>query len=250
MLRVLTALTVLLLSACPSWAAITFTNLQTSSDNVDRTTYTTGSVTPTSGAVVYLGLHITKATTPNEPTDISGTGGFLDVVWTKEATVTFATIASPGRRVSIYSGVPVSGAAGTITVNFGSPTQTSLGWSIMQSSGAATLGYTVETNTGAGNTVQTLTVSLADIAAGNVLLGVIGRNDNSATNPCTGFTELGDTTWTGPNASIESNYLADDASCDWTWAGSTHVGGIIVEVAILPAPSGAVPLRALMGVGL
>ena len=226
--------------------ALTFTLVDSASDNVDRASYTlpvSGSYTPVSGALYYLFLHISKASTPDSPT-VTGTNGW-NATWTQEGTVTYNTLASPNRRLSLFSGVASSNTAGTFTVDFGANTETSVGWSLIKVTGNAASGYSVQVKTATIDTTGTsltLTFDNAFANSSNEHLGALGQASDQAANPGTGFAELSDINWTGPNTALEVNNLINDTSCDWTWTGAIRAGAISVEVAVLAAGALSIPV--------
>ena len=236
------------------FAALSFTLTDSAGDNVDRTSYAvpvTGSFTPVSGSLYYLFIWGGKATTPDIPT-VTGTNGW-NATWTNEASVTFATIASPTKRLTAFSGVASSSTAGVFTVDFAGTTQLGIAWSLIQVTGNAASGYTVQVKTGNANNPTSLTVTLdsAFADANNQNLSGIGFNDARTVAPGTDFTELSDITVTVPSGGLETNNKLNDTSCDWTWTGGgSHVGAISIEVAVAAAPGGCTGSRlALMGVG-
>lgn len=83
-------------------------------------TYTTTSVAPTSGALVLVGVHSQKGTTPDVPT-LAGTNG-LNVTWTQVRTITYGPTGLG--RLTIFRGVASSSVAGTLTASFGGVNQT------------------------------------------------------------------------------------------------------------------------------
>ena len=237
------------------WAALSFTLTDSAADNVDRNAYTvpvSGSFTPVSGALYYLFLHNTKGAASVDTPTVTGTNGW-SVTWTQEATSPYDLVSGTNRkRVTLFSAVASSAIAGVLTVDFAGATQNSIGWSLIKVSGNAASGYTVQVKIGeitSVGTALTITLDNAFSNSGNENLSGIGKTDDTATNPGTGFAEISDLTWINPSAALETNNLANDTSCDWTWTGNAKAGGISVEVAIAVVGGCAGSRLALTGVG-
>ena len=237
------------------WSAIAFSLTNSAADEVDRNAYTvpvSGSFTPVSGSLYYLFVHNTKGAASVDTPTVTGTNGW-SVTWTQEATIPYDVVSGTNRkRNTLFSAVASSAVAGVLTVDFAGATQNSLAWALIQVTGNAASSYTVQVKTGSLTTVGTaLTVTLdnAFSNSGNENLSGIGKTDDTATTPGTGFAELSDLTWANPAGALETNNLANDTSCDWTWTGNAKAGGISVEVAVLAGGPACPRTLALLGGG-
>lgn len=204
--------------------AITATILSTSGDNVDRTSYTTGSITPTANKLVLVWAYSIMASAPSSPT-ITGNG----LTWVNIGSVLDSASL---RRITLFRAMGASPTTGALTIDFAGQTQTGLGWSIVQydgidTSGANGSGSIVQTITGAsaGNATS-LTVTLSAFSStSNATVGGFGIPLNTAGQPAvgSGFTATGQINQSTPNLSIGSEFNAgNDTSVDMN-AGAASI---------------------------
>src|SRR4030042_213409 len=122
--------------------AITFTNLETSSDAVDRTSYTSGSVTPTTSRLILV-TACGVATGEVNPT-VSGLG----ITWGSAVHAGGSSTAVPARVVETFYGTS-NGGVGSVVVSWGTMTQARCFWSTTEVNGVPF------TNNGADAIIQT-----------------------------------------------------------------------------------------------
>lgn len=212
--------------------AIAATNLTTNGDNVDRTSYSTASITPTANRLILAWVYSIAATTPNTPT-ASGNG----LTWDEVANV----LDSDGvRRLTLFRSLGASPSAGAVTFNLGGQTQTGCVWSVVEFSGIDTSGSNgsgaivqFDTEASAGS-VSSLTSTLAAFSSvNNATAGGFGYplNSGNGTNG-SGFTEVGERFQSTPNQAIYSEFRSDnDTTVDMSiGASSVPIIGISVEI--------------------
>lgn len=209
--------------------AITVTSLTTLNSSTDTDPYTTASVTPTAGAVVFVGIANAKGTTPETPT-VGNAWGIT--AWTQIGPS--GTYNSNQRRLTAYWGYASSYSAGTCTVSFGA-TQIGCQASFVQVTGldtstpVVTGNVDVDTGTATGTTALNLS---ALTKTTNGILVFKGHNASEGST-ITGYTEIHDLSAPGsPTMGFLSAYLlgTDDASVDITWATSTAFRAIAFEM--------------------
>lgn len=215
--------------------AITATNLTTSSSSADASSYATASITPGADKLIlaFIGNSVAGGSVPATPT-LSGNG----LTWTQVATQTWNVDVA---RLTIFRATGAAPTTGAITISIATPAPTCCEWSIIEVSGADITG------TNAANAiVQTVSTNAADALAtsgtvtlsafsnsSNATFGVFGHKAQEATNPGSGFTELGDTNHAAPNRAFEVEYLAgNDTTVDASWTTSAEWGGIAAEIKI------------------
>lgn len=219
-------------------------NLTTTGNNADATSYATTSISPGPNSLILAWVYSIATTAPNTPT-ASGNG----LTWVEvDSQLDSASL----RRITLFRamGTPTPGA---VTFDFSGQTQTGCAWSIAELTGVDTSGSNgsgaiVQSakNASAGNATS-LTVTLAAFgSADNFTLGGFGVPLNTASLPAagSGFTLIGQRNQSTPNLSIGSEYLAgNDTSVDMTSAASSIPWvGIAAEIkaaaSATMAPSG------------
>lgn len=213
--------------------AISASNLATTGDSVDRTSYATGSITPTANKLILAWVYSIAAAAPNTPT---ATGNGL--TWVAiDNQIDNANL----RKITLFRAMGSSPSSGAVTFDFAGQTQTGAGWSIVQYTDMDTTG----TN-GSGAIVQSakaqsvgsttsLTVTLAAFGStGNATVGGFGIPLNTAGQPAvgSGFTATGQVNQSTPNLSIGSEFNSgNDTTVDMN-AGAASIPwvGIAVEV--------------------
>lgn len=196
----------------------------------------TAPVTPSSGAVLYVAVSVSKASGAVD--DSIGVSG-LSATWTKLATQAWAS----RRRTWWYRGV---GATGTGTISFdytGTGTLQEIGWVVDEATGldgtTPDAGGTVSTAGEGTSTTRTVTTATSP-AAGDATWSALSLETNTNATPEAGWTALGQTT-TGTLGVRRVETAWDDAhdqSCAWTWGG-TDIGNAAFIV-ILKAGAGGV----------
>lgn len=218
--------------------ALVATLLTGNYDNVDRTAYTTASISPAANSVLYLFYTTRHATTGPNMTPSGVTG----ITWTRK-TSQVDGISLIGVWEGVVGGSPGTGAL-TLTID-GGVTAIGCEWSIIQVTGADTSAPTVQTPlgaTGSTGTASSLTFAAAS-AAGNRFFSYHLHRANEVTNPRTNWTELDDRAGSTPNSAHELQWRNDGtnettASASWTTSSRWQALGVEVKV----ATSGAVAL--------
>lgn len=237
--------------------AITATNKTSGLDNTDNTTgYTTASVTFTT-SLLYLFSVVSHdgASIPVHLISASGTLTFTEI-----ATVTFNTIASSNKRLTVYRCMPSPGESTTVSFDTSGAVTNSHGrWSIDEFSGIDTSGTNgsgaiVQSVTDRSDTGTSLTVTLAALGSGdNATFGAFAHAANEVTNIGSGFTELADVAGTEtPTTSFQTEWKLNDNTVDASWTTSSANAGIAIEIKAATGGGGGgiVTRRTLLGVGV
>lgn len=222
-------------------AALTITNLQTSSNNGNSgiTSFSTASLTPAPNQAMLVAMASRVASgTPNVPTpSLSGW------VFSQINTVTFGT-----SRITLFTAIGTG--TGAILFDFAGQGQQIFSWSVVQvgngkKSGTGGSAVAVQSATFSSGSASSYTISLGAFA--NVNNGVFSCVAKDATNdvvPQSGYTELGEAPVSSPNWDIESMWRPDNnlnPHATFTGSGGDSVGAIAIEVAFLaPFLGGAI----------
>jgi len=211
--------------------ALATTLLTSSYDNVDRTAYTTASISPTANSVLYL-FYVTRHATTAPDMTPSGVSG---ITWTKKASQVDG-ISLIGVYEGIVSGSPGTGAL-TLTMA-GAVTAIGCHWHIIQVTGNDTVAPTVQQPlgaTGSTGTASSLTFAAAGAAA-NRFISFHFHRAAEATTPRTNWTELDDVNGTTPNGATEVQWRNDGtnettASASWVTSSRWQTVGVEVKAA-------------------
>ena len=155
---------VLLLWAQIASAAVTFAEFDTGKSNVDQTSYTTATLTPTASTLYLLAVANTHATDATLPT-ASGQGQTWVQVGTRLSSNTDS-------RTTVFCAIGGS-TNGAVTIDFGGTTQTGAAWKI-----TAITGMTSNCTIGSGGIVQVIEAGGGSATTSTATLAALG----SATN--------------------------------------------------------------------
>jgi len=204
-------------------------NLTSSYDNVDRSTYTTASVAPTANALLLLTVLSRKAsTTASAPSSVTGN----DLTWVKIVEVATANGFS---NLSVWRAMGAAPSAGTISIPLGS-SHAGCAWSLNEFTGVDTTG-----TDGAGAIVQSdsytdtgVTSALLTLAvfasSNNVAFGAVGVAVDEAITVGSGFTGLSSDFGSAINASLRTEYQRNDRTVDFSWTTSGNPVEIAIEI--------------------
>lgn len=216
----------------PVTATISATELETDRDQVNRTSYDTGSISP-SGDITILCAVLQSvgdgATVPNTPT-LSGCG----LSWTEVASVLYDNSGTWRGRVTLFRASGASPTPGALTIDCGGQTQGACVWSIHEFPGTDTTtdDGVVQFDT-ATDTANSLTVTLGafDVST-NATYGAFGHTRPNVSVPGSGFTTLYDRGAQDFNRLHTIFKNSADTSVDSSHGGSAlEYGGIAVELA-------------------
>lgn len=226
--------------------ALAATLLTGNYDNVDRTSYTTASISPAANSSILLFYFTRHATTAPDLTP-SGVSG---ITWTQVVTQ-LDGISRIGCWHGAVSGSPGTGAL-TLTIA-GGVTAIGCSWSIVQVTGQDTSGTIVQSPVGAtGSTGTSSSVTFsAAAAADNRFFSYHFHRANEASTPRTNWTELDDRNGTAPNVGAELQWRNDgtnETTGSASWTTSSRWQALGVEVKNLAA-GGSVTLEATSGNG-
>jgi hypothetical protein len=220
-----------------TWGGASLNPSSTINSTADLSTYTSASITPSSGTTYVLGVTSEVASgTANAPT-VSGTNGW-NVTWTQISTVTY----NGGlNRITLFSGVASSSVAGTLSFAFGGQTQ--IGCAAIRTSGLAGFGGTTTfvTNSGASGNAS---VSLGTVPQGATVIAFAADRATAANFAAgTGFTEqLEIANGAGGAGALQLQDLdaatAAPTTCAWTnTSGAWGCIAAILQATTYTAPS-------------
>jgi hypothetical protein len=235
------ALLALVLSASPTWAAPSPTLLTSGADSVDRSSYTSASVTAHANQLILACV----GGAPNDNTSQSVTVSGFSATWVE---VALADTGSIGRFAACYRTMLGSDQTGTVVFNF-NETQLRAAWSVVEFSGVDTSG----TN-GSGAVVQAPTAVSTSATSLTVTFSAFGNANNRPYcffrfNNVLGLAAGSGWTSGFPGDTIDSEGVeilgewrnaTDDTTCDATATGSAQsFAGIGVEVKAAATGGGA-----------
>lgn len=242
MIKTLLPLFALLAIPAITLAAVTPTALETTGNNTDQTSYSTGSITPTGDRLILACVYTIAAAAPNTPT-ASGNG----LTWVE---VNSTTDDLANRRATLFRALGSSPSTGAITFDFAGQTQSGAAWSVIEYSNIDTSGTNgsgaiiQSVADGSGANATSFTVNLSAFASPtNATYGCFGLPLNTANQPTegSGFTRTGQRNQGTPNLSIGTEFLATaDTSVDMSsGVGNVPWAGIAVEIqeAAVPVPT-------------
>lgn len=209
--------------------ALAATLLTGNYDNVDRTSYTTASISPAANSCLLL-FYVTRHATTGPTLTPSGPSG---VTWTA-ITNQVDGISRLGMWRGTVSGSPGTGAV-TLSID-GGVTAIGCHWHIIQVTGHDTSGTIVQSPvgaTGSTGTSSSLTFAAAG-ASGNRFLSFHFHRANEATNPRTNWSELDDRAGSTPNGGSEVQWRNDGTnettgSASWTTSSRWQSMGVEVK---------------------
>lgn len=213
--------------------AVAATHLTTSGTDVDATSFTTASISPTSNALVLAAVAAGKAT-PVGDAALSGNG----LTWVEIGEALY-DVSGTGGTLWLFRAMGASPSAGAVTIDFAGVTHLACVWSIVELTGVDTSGTNgsgaivqavSEVETDLGNTALVTLAAFSNV--NNATYGCVAKQTNEGFTPGTNFTELGDFAVAVPVISILSEWqAANDTTVDASWATAGEKSGIIgVEI--------------------
>jgi len=229
----------------------TFSNLTSGTDNVDRATYTTASVSPTANRLIFVSITAfdTSTTTPSTPA-VTGNGITYDLV--EDCLVDVA--GSDRAGAWIFRGMSGSPSSGAISIAFsGIPTDGVLNacaWIVDQSSadvdtsgtnGSGAIGNTTFQDDDGTGTTASANITIGAANSGYAACGIQVSTPGTTARSSPAWTELADVAVS--STGIQTQYYAGGAD---TAVSATHASarsGIIgVEVKQASAAAPALPI--------
>ncbi len=231
----------LILTPSAALAAISATELTAGGVSGNPKSATTASIAPGANQLILAWVASTATPTPGIPT-LSGNG----LTWVIIA-------AAVGNRISLFRTMGASPTAGPVTIDFGSNTQKSIAWSIVEFSGVDTSGTNgsgaiVRTATGfdaaAGPSGLTITLA-APVGSGNATAGGFQNDGAPAASiaPGAGYTAFSEIYLSGQQSDLRAEWRPDgNQVVNATQSGSFPMAGAAVEI----RAAGAGPALALV----
>lgn len=208
-------------------------------DNVDRTSYTTASWTPTANRYITVWVSFAVDSGVAVAPTLSGNG---IGTWSK---VTDTIGGGPGGTavyVALSGGSP---SAGVLTVDFAGVTQNHCDIHVLEVDGADLTGTALSAVRqsaiqNAAGLSSPASLSLTSVPAdASRCFASWALNSNTALTPRTNWTELADAGHSAPARRMETQWRSDAAEQTTSvsgWAGSITIRGIIIEIAAAPTP--------------
>jgi len=208
--------------------SLTVTQLTSSIDGTDQSSYTTASITPTQGRAVILNIEqriaVGVAGGPGTPT-VSGCG----LTWTLEKRVT-SSGGTPNRAASVWLGTGVA-TSGTVTIDCNGETHTHVGWSIQEISEFWTIHQAVSANDG-GVLGTTATVTLGALASrNNVALAWAVVTSSLTITVGGGFSQQSQVSEATDGTTDLVETKLNETVCSCTWTGNNSWMIVAVELA-------------------
>lgn len=206
-------------------------SLASATDNVDRTTYTTASFTPTANRLVLFAVLNQVTTAPTGTPTVTGNG----LTYVQLSQVGYNSVVTPKDNLTVFGAIGASPSAGAATIDFAGATQIGCQWSVCEipgtetSSAQAAVAQRVATGAAAATT---LALTLGGIRNGTSLVyGAFGHLANEATVQGTGFTLIHSTSHNNPVNGLGTEYLlTPQTTVDASWTTSATNGGIALEI--------------------
>lgn len=242
--------------------AVASTTLIQEISATDATSYTTASFTITSGRPVLIGVITAEATVSTIPT-IAASGHGSTHTWAQESTQE-TDGGTTRRRETVFSALPTSTGADTITIDCGANTQLAFSVHVIEFTGANTSDIVRQAVTNRGSATGTVTVTLAALTAGNATIGFFVINGSTALVAGSGFTDIAnnsDTTADAPTRHMTEFLATDDTTVDASISGATarrwvgtalelNAAAAANEITAVPAEATADGIVPVLGVTL
>lgn len=206
---------------------ITFSSKVAASDNVDRSSYTTASWTPTANRLLLL--FVGSNTTPSS---VSGNG----VTWTLVRTQVNGAF-----RMCLYAGIATSPTTGATTISH-SGTDSQQSWAIIEANESVDIsgGAAAAIVQSAGNNASPVTLS-AFSNINNATVGGIRSIASTSFTPGSGFSELNDTA--SSETSMQTQYKStNDTGVDWSGFTASGITAIAAEIKSILPIAGSSPM--------
>lgn len=213
---------------------ITQTLLLAEIDTVDRTVYTTSSISPTPDKLILIFITGTDFTL-NEPiftNSVTGAG----LTWVEIVDLQMDTIAAPRQIFSCYRALGPSAVPGALTITF--DVQAALAqWIIVEfdnvdTSGTNGSGAIVQAATNVSDSAMTLTATLAEFSdSNNATVGGFGcaAGGTPTWTPGSGFIEIAESTGSDRVSMVQFRN-DNDTSVDATLSDTSDIAVIALEI--------------------
>jgi hypothetical protein len=203
---------------------ITHSLLTAGNDTAFKKAFTTASISPAPNALITVAVLGHRGAGVPLPTVTGGGMG----AWTQVATVTFATIAAPQKRLTVYRALSASPGSGPLTITFPQAVANAqwivTQWSGVETSGVNGSGAIVQTGSARADAGTGLTVTLAPFAdPNNAAYGVFGVKKNAlAVTPGAGFTEIAEQrSGENPPSDLQAERGTNDNTINASWANAS-----------------------------
>lgn len=222
--------------------AIVGTHLTDGNSLASGTSYTTASISPTSGSPVFIAIDIKNgASTDPTVSSVSGCG----LTWTDVGSSSpWDSTSGSRRQLHVWKGLGTP-SSGTITITTGE-TDSTCSWSVDEFSGVDTTSPVVQSNHNEnGDVGSSVTVTLSAFSsASNGTYGGFGHWNNVTMSADGGHTVLVTQGTYDPGIAVEYN-PGNDTSVVGSFSGAANIGGVAIELAAATA-GGSTPATGYM----
>lgn len=230
------ALLLILCCALHTQAAISIALLTNGSgqSNVDSTSYTTGSISPTANRLILGAVACSANDAATVAPTLSGNG----LTWVQIGTDT-GTVVGNERRITLFRAMGASPSSGIVTITL-SATMLGCAWGFSEVTGMDTGGTNGSgaivqsaTNSRDANDANFISVTLAAFAdaTNNATFIAAVAAANQAMAPEAGFTELFDVTHIDRNMNASGAWrVGQDTTPTISWTNNTVAAAVAVEI--------------------
>lgn len=219
----------------PPSSGITHTLLTAGNDVPNQAVYTTASIAPAANALVTIAVVGHRSSAASASPTVTG-GGMS--AWVEVATITFSTVGTPLKRMSIFRAMSASPGSGPITITFPAA-ESNASWIVSQWTGVNTSGTNGSgaigqvLNTVRADGVTSISATLAALGSpNNVAYGVVGTSGTAiGINPGAGFTEISEQKPNeSPNGILEALFGANQTVPSASWTGAFSAAILAIEI--------------------
>jgi hypothetical protein len=222
---------------------LTAAQITNGGSTTDASSYTSSSITPVADRLYLLAVVSSHGSaTPNQPT-VSGNG----LTWARALTVTFDTVATPLKRLTLFRALKSSGVtSGTFTIDFAGQTQTGCRYSLLELtptdlSGSDGSGAIADSGTAAGDASSSGSITFTGSGGPNDgTFSCWAIDANAAITHESGYTEHFDGGYNTPTTRLEtqSKVSSLDTTPSASWSSADYAG-IGVRVRLFEALAAA-----------
>ncbi len=237
--------------------ALTVNSLTSGANNVDASSFTTASFTPTAGALVLVAATSRQSSSGQVSPAISSSHS-LSTGWAVASQHTYDTVVNTG-QIGLWAAIAGgSPGAATVGIDFSGTTQLTCSWSVVEVLGYSGSGLgpgagniiiqAAKSGVNPGNSTSTSATLSAAADSANRPMAFASVEATTSTDivPRTNWTEINNNGSTASGGiAVESQWRSDtfETSASATWTDSVPGGLIAIEINAQPQGSG-MPRRA------
>lgn len=227
--------------------AITAANLTSGGLTAGTNTFSTGTITPSSGKFLFINVSARNgASTDPTISSISGCG----MTWTAVGNANWDFTSASRRNTHIWKGVGASPSTGAITVTMGQD-NLSYAWDVVEIAGADNTTPVVQAGSAVnGDAGTAVTVTLGAFSStDNATYGAVGEWNGLSLIADTGYSIVTQIGTSDPGLASQIN-PGNDTSVFFNFGAADNVGAVAVEIKAAAAAAAQNAYKSLLGVGL